>query len=51
MLTSAAVCFAGVFAWYVNCRSKDMWSQTPLVWMLILATTPVLCAIMGVALV
>ena len=38
-------------AWYVNSHTKDGWSSTPLLWMLVLLLCPILCAIMGIALV
>jgi hypothetical protein len=51
LLACAAAWFAGMGAWNANSHSKDGWSQTPLFRMLILAATPVLCAIIGFALV
>src|ERR1035441_674382 len=51
LLVSSAATFAGMLAWYLNSHTKDGWSSTPLLWMLVLLVCPVLCAILGVALV
>jgi hypothetical protein len=45
LLACAALWLVGMCAWYANSHSKDGWSQTPLLWILVLVATPVLCAI------
>ena len=51
LLVCAVATFAGMLAWYVNSHTKDGWSSTPLLWMLVLLVCPILCAALGVALV
>src|ERR1017187_3603116 len=51
MLICSAAWFIGVCEWYATSVSKDTWSSIPLFWMLILTVAPVLCVIVGVALV
>ena len=51
LLVCSAAWFAGALAWYATSASKDGWSETPLIWMLILTATPVLCIIGSVVLV
>jgi len=51
LICSVAWC-AGVFAWYLTgLHSKDGWSGTPLIWMLILCLSPAICCVSGYALV
>ncbi len=51
LLIFSAVWFAGAGAWFVQSDSKDGWSATPLLWMLILMITPVPCLIGVIALI
>jgi hypothetical protein len=51
LLVCSAVWFIGACAWYANSDSKDGWSSTPLLWILILTVTPLLCLIGTAALV
>lgn len=46
---SALIWFVGACVWFANSNSKDGWSTTPLLWMLVLTVTPVLCILSGVA--
>ena len=40
LLACAALWGVGMCAWYANSYSKDGWSQTPLIWMLVLLAAP-----------
>jgi hypothetical protein len=44
------VWFIGALFWFANSNSKDGWSTTPLVWMLVLTLSPVFCLVSGIAL-
>ena|ERR1035437_4004961 len=51
LLVYAAICFGGAGAWYVHRNSKDGWSETPAAWMIPLLASPILCSVIGLALV
>src|ERR1041384_666159 len=51
LLVCATLWLSGAVGWYVMSDSKDGWSTTPLLWMLILTVTPVLCITCAIALV
>ena len=50
LLGCAALWLAAICVWYANSHSKDAWSQTPLLWMLVLIATTVLCVAAAIAL-
>jgi hypothetical protein len=49
LLSSSVIWFVGALALIAHSDSKDGWSTTPLPWMVVLAVTPVLCFVSGVA--
>ena len=51
LLICSALWFVSACEWYAHSCSKDGWSETPLLWMQVLAAAPIVCVIGGVALV
>jgi hypothetical protein len=50
LLGCAALWLVTICVWYANSHSKDAWSQTPLLWVIVLFATTVLCVAAGIAL-
>ena len=51
LLAYTAACLIGAWVFYVHSNSKDGWSTTPVIWMIVLLASPVLCSIIGFGLV
>jgi hypothetical protein len=50
LLGCAALWLAAICVWYANSHSKDGWSQTPLLWILVFIATTLLCVAAAIAL-